>query len=450
MNPIIELESVSKRFERRAKSSFMALEDCTLHVQAGEVIGIIGRNGAGKSTLLQILCGTLKPTQGRVAVHGRISALLELGAGFHPEFSGRENIELGAALMGLSSAQIQTTLPHIIDFADIGSFIDEPVKTYSSGMVVRLGFALAVCIQPDILIIDEALSVGDGAFARKSFERIMALKQMGCTIVFCSHSMYQIEALCDRVLWLEQGHTKALGLAQTIVTQYQRFLRGDLYGQAEQYQGLSTINASKPKAKRMQNATGQILALRFARGHCMAQARLKRTSHYDDFWIDIRPIYLEDVLQPVVRIHQGESLRIFVAFVQDPSLNAPTIGVTLSQEPFGCLCSWASHFSEWITPIKQSGEGMICLTLPALPLNPGRYELGIVLGDSLGLSELESIAQAALIEVLEHQHETAAVRQGKFESSLSKSTRSADMLKPLSVMDWQLSLSLIKEQASSA
>ena len=265
MNPIIELESVSKRFERRAKSSFMALEDCTLHVQAGEVIGIIGRNGAGKSTLLQILCGTLKPTQGRVAVHGRISALLELGAGFHPEFSGRENIELGAALMGLSSAQIQTTLPHIIDFADIGSFIDEPVKTYSSGMVVRLGFALAVCIQPDILIIDEALSVGDGAFARKSFERIMALKQMGCTIVFCSHSMYQIEALCDRVLWLEQGHTKALGLAQTIVTQYQRFLRGDLYGQAEQYQGLSTINASKPKAKRMQNATGQILALRFAR-----------------------------------------------------------------------------------------------------------------------------------------------------------------------------------------
>ncbi len=225
MNPIIELESVSKRFERRAKSSFMALEDCTLHVQAGEVIGIIGRNGAGKSTLLQILCGTLKPTQGRVAVHGRISALLELGAGFHPEFSGRENIELGAALMGLSSAQIQTTLPHIIDFADIGSFIDEPVKTYSSGMVVRLGFALAVCIQPDILIIDEALSVGDGAFARKSFERIMALKQMGCTIVFCSHSMYQIEALCDRVLWLEQGHTKALGLAQTIVTQYQDWLR---------------------------------------------------------------------------------------------------------------------------------------------------------------------------------------------------------------------------------
>ena len=187
---------------------FWALQHLNLNIKAGEVVGIIGNNGAGKSTLLQLLCGTLKPSSGSLTVHGRVTALLELGAGFNPDFSGRENIFMNAAILGMRYEKIKDELDNIIAFADIGSFIDQPVKTYSSGMFMRLAFAVATSSEPDILIIDEALSVGDGAFARKSFERIMKLKDQGATILFCSHAMYQIEALCSRVLWLEQGQLR--------------------------------------------------------------------------------------------------------------------------------------------------------------------------------------------------------------------------------------------------
>jgi len=168
---------------------FDALKDVSFQLQPGETMGIIGANGAGKSTLLQLLCGTLEPTQGTVQVKGRISALLELGAGFNPEFTGRENLIINAAILGLSPNQIEARTEDIIAFADIGPFIDQPVKTYSSGMYVRLAFSIATSASPDILVIDEALSVGDGAFAKKSFERIMHLKEQGTTVLFCSHSM---------------------------------------------------------------------------------------------------------------------------------------------------------------------------------------------------------------------------------------------------------------------
>jgi lipopolysaccharide transport system ATP-binding protein len=184
---------------------FWALSGVDLEVGQGEVVGIIGRNGSGKSTLLQLVCGTLSPTEGEINVHGRVAALLELGAGFNPEFSGRENVFLNGAILGVSRAEMEARFDEIVAFSGIGDFIDQPVKTYSSGMYVRLAFAVAVHIDPDILIIDEALSVGDGAFARKSFERIMALKEKGATILFCSHSMYQVEVLCQKALWLDAG-----------------------------------------------------------------------------------------------------------------------------------------------------------------------------------------------------------------------------------------------------
>jgi len=196
---------------RRYFREHWALRDVDLAVPAGEVVGIVGRNGAGKSTLLQMVCGTLAPSAGRLRVNGRVAALLELGAGFSPEFTGRENVYMNAAILGLNRAQVEQRLDDILAFADIGAFVDQPVKTYSSGMFMRLAFSVATSVSPDVLVIDEALSVGDGAFARKSFDRIMQLKEQGKTILFCSHSMYQIEALCSRALWIDHGSVRLLG-----------------------------------------------------------------------------------------------------------------------------------------------------------------------------------------------------------------------------------------------
>jgi lipopolysaccharide transport system ATP-binding protein len=183
-----------------------------------------GHNGAGKSTLLQILSGTLSPSTGDLQVNGRVAALLELGAGFNPEFTGRENLLLNGPLLGLSRAQLAERLQDIIDFSGIGDFIEQPVKTYSSGMFVRLAFSLATSVDPDILVIDEALSVGDGEFSRKSFDRILALRDAGTTILFCSHSMYQIESLCSRALWLDHGRARQFGRPAVVATAYQEHL----------------------------------------------------------------------------------------------------------------------------------------------------------------------------------------------------------------------------------
>ncbi len=190
----------------------------------GQALGIIGRNGAGKSTLLQIVAGTLTPTVGTLRKNGRVAALLELGAGFNPEFTGRENARLNAALMGLTPDEIDERLPEIIAFSGIGEAIDRPVKTYSSGMFVRLAFAVATAVDPDILIIDEALSVGDGAFARKSFDRIMEIREQGASILFCSHSLYQVERLCTRALWIEAGRIRMEGASRKVIRAYEDFL----------------------------------------------------------------------------------------------------------------------------------------------------------------------------------------------------------------------------------
>lgn len=212
------------RGRRQFFQEFWALKGVDLQVLPGEVIGVIGKNGAGKSTLLQLVCGTLAPTEGDIAVRGRVAALLELGTGFNPEFTGRENIFLSATLNGLSPDEIEARCPEIVAFSGIRDFIDQPVKTYSSGMYVRLAFSVAINVDPDILVIDEALSVGDGDFSRRSFEKIMALKEAGKTILFCSHAMYQVEAICNRVLWLEQGQPKMFGEPSRVIVAYNESL----------------------------------------------------------------------------------------------------------------------------------------------------------------------------------------------------------------------------------
>jgi lipopolysaccharide transport system ATP-binding protein len=203
---------------------FWALRDITFEVERGETVGIIGRNGSGKSTLLQIICGTLNPTGGRIETSGRIAALLELGSGFNPEFTGRENVYMNGAVLGLSKEEIDARFDAIAEFADIGDFIEQPIKTYSSGMLVRLAFSVSINVDPDIFIIDEALSVGDELFQRKCFSRIEAMRAAGATILFVSHSGSQVVELCDRAILLDSGEKLAAGYPKTIVSQYQRLL----------------------------------------------------------------------------------------------------------------------------------------------------------------------------------------------------------------------------------
>ncbi|HJP99139.1 MAG TPA: ABC transporter ATP-binding protein [Rhodanobacteraceae bacterium] len=205
-------------------NEFWALRDVNFDVRKGETVGIVGRNGSGKSTLLQMICGTLSPTRGKVSVSGRIAALLELGAGFDPEFTGRENVRLSGLLYGLSEQELDARYDAILEFAEIGDFIDQPVKTYSSGMYVRLAFSVAINVSPDILVVDEALSVGDEAFQRKCFARIDAIRDAGATILFVSHAAGTVIELCDRAILLDQGELIAVGTPRFVVARYHKLL----------------------------------------------------------------------------------------------------------------------------------------------------------------------------------------------------------------------------------
>ncbi len=205
---------------------FHVLQDISFSVLEGKSLGIIGDNGAGKSTLLKLLVGTLQPTSGHIAIHGQVAALLELGAGFHPEFSGRRNIYLNASLLGVPDDNIAELENEIIEFSELREFIDRPVKTYSSGMYVRLAFSIATMVRPDVLVIDEALSVGDIAFQKKCIHRMNEFREQQKTMVFCSHSMYHVQELCDTAIWLERGRIREIGDSEQVVGHYEDFCSG--------------------------------------------------------------------------------------------------------------------------------------------------------------------------------------------------------------------------------
>jgi lipopolysaccharide transport system ATP-binding protein len=215
---VLHLPSFLRR--DRARRPFWALEDVSLTIRKGESVGIIGPNGSGKSTLLRIVADLARPTSGRVRVQGRISALLELGAGFHPQITGRENAVLNAVLLGLSRREAEESMPDIVAFSELGDFIDQPMRMYSSGMYIRLGFAVAVHVRADVLLVDEVLAVGDTEFQQKCFANIERLRADGVTIVLVSHDLGSVVRFCDRAVLLQQGRVQVDGGSQPVVHEY--------------------------------------------------------------------------------------------------------------------------------------------------------------------------------------------------------------------------------------
>jgi ABC-2 type transport system ATP-binding protein len=220
----MSLKSAIMRGRKSISEDFWAVKDVSFEVPTGNTFGLIGRNGSGKSTLLKTLARILYPDEGTIAMRGRVSSLLEVGSGFHPELSGRENIYLNGSILGLSRKEITARFDEIVDFSGIETFIDQPVKNYSSGMYVRLGFAVAINVRPDILIVDEVMAVGDGAFRKKSAEKFRELTSQGRTVIIVSHSMRQLREMCHDVAWLDRGELREVGPAERVISHYEKSL----------------------------------------------------------------------------------------------------------------------------------------------------------------------------------------------------------------------------------
>lgn len=346
---------------------FWALRPMNLTIKRGEVLGLVGHNGAGKSTLLQMISGTLSPSVGQLQVNGRVAALLELGAGFNPEFTGRENLLLNGPLMGLGRSQLAARLDDIIDFSGIRPFIDRPVKTYSSGMFVRLAFSLATSVDPDILVIDEALSVGDGEFARKSFDRILGLRDSGTTILFCSHSMYQIESLCRRAIWLDHGEVKLIGAPAEVTAAYQEHL--------------DKMSAPTPDAASGQPSEPVVTSP----GH----ARIRRLE-----------LVCDGVKGTSLRAQSCRSnIEMTVGFESDPGLPTPNVAVTVNTADGRILASVGSWIDAVALQRDTEGRGTATLRFPAIPLLKGRYSFAAYLFCERGLHIYSAAEKFAVISV---------------------------------------------------
>ncbi len=335
-------EHAIRLLERRLQyDDFWALRDVNLQVRRGETIGIIGPNGAGKSTLLKVIARVLRPTHGRVWICGRVAPLLEFGAGFHPELTGRENVFLNGALLGFSRAEMQHKFQRIVDFAELWDFIDAPLRTYSSGMTVRLGFAIASDVQPDILIIDEVFSVGDAAFQRKSAERIEGFRASGATILLVSHSPESVQSLCDRAIRLDHGRIITDGLSSAVVSQY---LAGN----------------TAAEAKRLSREGGPSSVQRWGSRE-----------------IEIAKVRLLDAQgQERAVFETGECLVLELSYRANTPVDAPVFGMAIYRHDGLHVTGPNTSFAGLTLPMVQ-GIGTVTLTIPRLPLLEGLYHVSV-------------------------------------------------------------------------
>jgi lipopolysaccharide transport system ATP-binding protein len=351
----------ARRMIRRQKAGaryekFWALRNVSFEVTPGEVVGVIGRNGAGKSTLLKILSRITEPTEGRARIYGRVGSLLEVGTGFHPELTGRENIFLNGAILGMSRLDIQRKFDEIVDFAEVEKFIETPVKQYSSGMYLRLAFAVAAHLEPDILLVDEVLAVGDAAFQKKCLGKMSDVANQGRTVLFVSHNMPAIQTLCQRVILLASGSIQCDGLPEDVIQQYLP-LSND--------QGVAEFGAE---------------TVRVGSG----KARFRR----------IRLLNEEQEVVSAVPMGKGCSLEL--EFETTVPLKTPYVSVRLQSPLRGSLVDWNTNVTHGAIPPMRHG-GTMRLNIDRLDLLPGTYYLTLLLHD--GAERLDAIENALEVEI---------------------------------------------------
>lgn len=364
---VISLEEISKGFRRYSRpidrlkellwpgksytEDFWALHDVDLQVHRGETLGILGQNGSGKSTLLQIIAGTLQPTIGTVSVRGRVSALLELGSGFNPEFTGRQNVFFNGRILGLNQAEVEAKFEAIAAFADIGEFIDQPVKTYSSGMFVRLAFAVAIHVDPEILIVDEALSVGDGVFVHRCMAKIKEFQDSGGTILFVSHDVGAVTRLCSRSIWINAGKIMATGEPAAIARQYQAWM----YDQINAYQK-GVLEDAKPKAESGEHPRESVIA----RQNPFTEKSYQQFLDVRRFGTGraevVRFEILDGLDQPVSFAYPGDDLRIVVKAIAFSSIKNPIVGVSVFDRLRTEIAGFNTYQLERKLPHLRSGE----------------------------------------------------------------------------------------------
>jgi ABC-2 type transport system ATP-binding protein len=353
---VVEADNVSKKFRlfkerntslkatilrgrRAVVEDFWALRDVSFTVGEGETVGLIGENGSGKSTMLKCLTKILHPDSGDVRVDGKVSALLELGAGFHPELSGRENVFLNGAILGLSQKELRNRFDDIVEFAGIEQFIDEPVKNYSSGMYVRLGFSVAINVDPDVLFVDEVLAVGDEAFQRKCNEKFADLKRAGKTIVLVSHGLDSVQTICDRVAWFSHGRLMQIGDPREVISAY-----------------TGTVEVS-----RLVDETGHD---RWGSG----EARITEVT------------FLDESGAPTSRVLSGKAARLRMRYEMDSAVERPVFGF-LFRTIEGFQVAGTNTREQNCVPEKLDGTGSVTVTFDPLILLPGTYDLSVDLVD---------------------------------------------------------------------
>jgi len=322
---------------------FWALKDVSLDIEAGSMYGLIGHNGSGKSTLLRMMAGIHRPTTGRVSSTGRISALLELGAGFHPELTGRENIYLNASILGLSRREIRDSIDDIVAFAAIDKFIDSPVKVYSSGMFVRLGFSVAVHVNPEILLIDEVIAVGDEWFQRRCFDHLYKLRKQGVTIVMVTHSLGLVQTMCDRAAWLDHGEIRAEGPAGQVVRQYLDQVNSDEEARYEDEQG-AELELDQPTRR----GSGEIV--------------VDKVEFIGD----------DGEAKPVGKT--GDRLTVRLHYRAETPVEHPVFTVTVTRSAGPNVGTANSRLSE-VDLGTLHGGGSVDLVFDPLPLVPGSYQV---------------------------------------------------------------------------
>lgn len=399
-NTIISVSNISKCFRiynrpqdilkqilfsnrRRYYKEYWAVKGVSFKIKRGETIGIIGRNGSGKSTLLQIIAGILRPTLGQVQVNGRVAALLELGSGFNPEFTGRENIFLNGSIHGISRAEMEKRLENIIDFADIGDFIDQPVKTYSSGMFVRLAFAISTNIDADIIIIDEALAVGDEKFQRKCYNFLDDLRASGKSILFVSHSTAIIEKICTRALLLEGGSVVDFGKPKDIIDQYH--IR--LYSDEKQY--LSSLNRKYETVNSVLNKPNENILLKLTETKEDGKQINSHVERAKILWVKI----LDNTGEESYVFHPGNFVSIKFAVEFLDNFDEVMVGIRLKTvEGIEVYGSSSNYHNKNVSNVK-SGETFIFKYDLPLNLCSNPYFLSVAVAQKKGMHDMEYLAK---------------------------------------------------------